>query len=153
MCNETVAVNIIRRARKNHQSDHFSAKEIDFLINHKELTHFDKCLWLKIACLTHNDPNLTCTIELRTITNEPLLEVVKSLCHLKRWGFLLIGWDLDLDQYADFRVLLQNLDYQKSLDELPVLELLNLRQINSAHCTLVVPNRGLMAILDGVRGH
>ena len=149
MCNEQVVVNVLRRARKSKTSDHFSVSEIEFVVKHKDLKSLDKLLWMKIACMTKDDPNLACTIDLTTIMDEPLLSVLESIGNLRKHGFLMVAWDLSQAQFENYKMLLRKMESDEPIEELPILELIKVRQLLSAHCNLLVPHKGLLAVMDG----
>ena len=150
MCNETIAVNIIRRARKNKLNAHFTVKEITFVLEQMDLNAYDKLLWLKVSCLTQQQPTLTCTINLRDLCEEmkiPFLEVIHSLCRLQQLGFMVVGWNLELEEFDEVLPTLSRLRLEP-FEHLSLTELLELKKIQSVHCTLVMPNVGLIELLD-----
>ena len=150
MCNEMIAVNIIRRARKNKLNAHFTVKEISFVLEQMDLNAYDKLLWLKVSCLTERQPTLTCTINLRQICEEmniPFLEMIHSLCRLQQLGFMVVGWNLALEEFDDLLPTLSRLRLEP-FEHLNLSELLELKKIQSVHCTLVMPNVGLIELLD-----
>ena len=149
MSNEGFASNIIRRARQSRHNVLLTSEEIEFILLNSDLTNEEKLLWLSIACFSKNDKSLSCTVEiahLASVFKRPSNGILRALLRLKNMGYLQVAVNVPLSWFRDLRTMLVMMSKVKSLGDLWV-EDTDVKDIKSVHCTLLLPNEGLMKLM------
>jgi hypothetical protein len=113
------ATNILRRARKTNYNVMLTAEEVEFALGCEQLNNDQKILWLMLVCTSANDHSLSCTIEIKT------KQMIDDLLALRDCGFLALALDVPLPEF-------KHLQYE---------------DVRSMHCTIMLPNAGLLAVL------
>ena len=140
MSNGSFAVNILRRARKNRLNVLITAEEVQYICECTELSNDEKILWLQLACVTVNDPCLSCTLQIDQLTQvykRSKNEILSWLFNLKQLGYLQVALNIPLNGFCNMQNLLGMFDQVKPLE----------KNIKSVHCTVILPIPGLKAIM------
>jgi hypothetical protein len=140
MLNAAFSVGMIRRARKNRNNDLLTAEEVGFVINDPELTSNEKLLWLDLACVTVTDPDLTCAIPLENMEhylNGTEDQILPMMFKLRQRGLLEVAMNVSERDAINVKNARDWIGKIKSLSHVSA----------NIYCTVVLPPRGLKAIL------
>jgi hypothetical protein len=149
MNNDGFAANILRRARKSKYNIMLTAEEVEYVITHDNLSLEEKMLWLGIVCISARDLSMSCTVDVELLGDIFKLstnQVYKALFNLKQKSFLQVALNIPLTWFNDLTALLGIWRKVQVLDNM-VIDDLESKAIRSMHCTIMLPNAGLQAVM------